>query len=82
MVYCGVMSNPIHCPDCNDLMLEGARPFFGGFMRVCFNCGKPWEIRSDWKTVTVLPFDTDNDPVIEDIIKWNYNEGRRERGLL
>lgn len=76
------MTNPIHCPACGDLMLENQSPFYGSYMRVCFNCGKPWSISCyDRKSLAFEPFDSDGDPMIESIIAYNYDEGRRKRGI-
>lgn len=82
MVYCGLMSNPISCPACNALMIEDKTVFYGCYMHVCFNCGKPWEISCyDDKEIKVGPFDADGDPMIEGIILWNFHKGRHLRGI-
>ena len=62
-------------------MIEHQQPFYGSYMRVCFSCGAPWSISCyDHETITVEPFDAEGDPMIESIIRYNYDKGRLERG--
>lgn len=76
------MSNPIHCPACDAVMIDDQTVFYGGYMHVCFNCGKPWEISCyDRKQIEVGPFDSDGDEMIEGIILWNFYRGRYLRGI-
>lgn len=76
--------NSVNCPNCAARIHEDASGLqVGGFMAVCWNCGKAYMVSRSTVTqlIEVEPYDGDGDDMIQGIIDYNYHQLRQARGL-